>query len=94
VKSVIDEYMAGFFEARDPDTIKVRAYSRFQPLSVVINRHLSLQEWAYDVSNGWVEMIISHTPGVSFEVEMQLGTPLAPLHPYFSGILPGEASEK
>lgn len=90
------EYKVGYY---DPDTrhlrlefvnheggeFPVKIYSQRQPETVSANgEELGADAWQYDASTGWLIVSLSGSEPVTLEVA--LGEPVAPLHPYFTKV--------
>ncbi len=80
-----DKLMKLSFVSHLEESFTVKIYSQFQPLEVKLNGNPIQENWDYNPENGWLKIALDGKNPAN--VELKLGQAVAPLHPYFSGII-------
>jgi hypothetical protein len=70
------------FQSHLGEAFKIKIYSLREPVKLLVNGQMASDSWKYDSKTGWLEIILS---GDNIkDLIIQLGDPVAPLHPYFT----------
>ena len=77
------------FQSHEGEPFRVQVYSQRAPQEVTVNDQplqQSIHGWSYDANSGW---LVIHLDGADEKrVVVRLGDPVAPLHPYFTKVVP------